>query len=63
MAAAITTGHPTFTWRDETQGSGRHPSTRNGYLLGHYIGCKKPQKKIKKNFILMNILPQGQFLQ
>ena len=27
MAAAITTGHPTSNWRDETQGWGRHPST------------------------------------
>jgi hypothetical protein len=27
MAAAITTGHPTSNWRDETQGRGRHPST------------------------------------
>ena len=27
MAAAITTGHPTSNWRDETQGLGRHPST------------------------------------
>jgi hypothetical protein len=27
MAAAITTGHPTSTWRDETRGWGRHPST------------------------------------
>ena len=32
-------------------------------LLGHYIGCKNPQKKIKKNVNLMNILSQGQFLQ
>jgi hypothetical protein len=28
---------------------------RNGDLLGHYIGCKKPPKKIKKNVNLMNI--------
>jgi hypothetical protein len=28
---------------------------RNGDLLGHYIGCKKPHKKIKKNVNLMNI--------
>jgi hypothetical protein len=27
MAAAITTGHPTTNWRDETQGWGRHPNT------------------------------------
>ena len=27
MAAAITTGHPTSNWRDETQGLVRHPST------------------------------------
>jgi hypothetical protein len=27
MAAAITTGHPTSDWRDETQGWARHPST------------------------------------
>jgi transposase len=27
MAAAITTGHPTSNWRDETQGWGRHPGT------------------------------------
>jgi hypothetical protein len=27
MAAAITTGHPTSNWRDETHGWGRHPST------------------------------------
>ena len=27
MAAAITTGHPTSNWRDETQGWGRHPNT------------------------------------
>jgi hypothetical protein len=27
MATAITTGHPTSNWRDETQGWGRHPST------------------------------------
>jgi hypothetical protein len=27
MAAAITTGHPTFNWRDDTQGWGRHLST------------------------------------
>jgi len=27
MAAAITTGHQTSNWRDETQGWGRHPST------------------------------------
>jgi hypothetical protein len=26
IAAAITTGHPTSNWRDETQGWGRHPS-------------------------------------
>jgi transposase len=26
-AAAITIGHPTSNWRDETQGWGRHPST------------------------------------
>ena len=26
MAAAITTGHPTSNWRDETQGWGRHPN-------------------------------------
>ena len=25
MTAAITTGHPTFNWRDETQVWGRHP--------------------------------------
>jgi hypothetical protein len=28
---------------------------RNGDLLGHYIGCKKPPNKIKKNVNLMNI--------
>ena len=27
IAAAITTGHPTSNWSDETQGWGRHPST------------------------------------
>jgi hypothetical protein len=27
MAVAITTGHPTFNCRDETQGWDRHPST------------------------------------
>jgi hypothetical protein len=27
LEAAITTGHPTCNWRDETQGWGRHPST------------------------------------
>ena len=27
MAAAITTGHSTSNWRDETQGGGRHPCT------------------------------------
>jgi hypothetical protein len=27
MAAAITTGHPTSNWSDETQAWGRHPST------------------------------------
>jgi hypothetical protein len=27
IAAAITTGHPTSNWRDETQGWGRRPST------------------------------------
>jgi hypothetical protein len=27
MTAAITTGHPTSSWRDETQGWGHHPST------------------------------------
>ena len=27
MAAAITTGHPTSNWRDETHGWDRHPST------------------------------------
>ena len=27
IAAAITTGHPTSNWRDETQGWARHPNT------------------------------------
>jgi hypothetical protein len=27
LAAAITTGHPTSNWRDESQGWGHHPST------------------------------------
>ena len=35
---------------------GQHNKTeRNGDLLGHYIGCKKPHKKIEKNDNLMNI--------
>jgi hypothetical protein len=29
IIAAITTGHPTSNWRDETQGSGRHPYSLN----------------------------------
>jgi hypothetical protein len=33
MAAAITTGHPTSNWRDETQGWGRHPSTWGLHLV------------------------------
>jgi hypothetical protein len=28
---------------------------RNGDLLGHYIGCKKPETFFKKNVNLMNI--------
>ena len=34
----------------------RYSQELNGDLLGHYIGCTKPQKKkIKKNVNLMNI--------
>ena len=33
----------------------RKSQERNGDLLGHYIGCTKPQKKIKKNVNSMNI--------
>ena len=32
----------------------RQSQERNGDLLVHYIGCKKPQQN-KKNFNLMNI--------
>jgi hypothetical protein len=51
MAAAITTGHPTSNWRDETQGWCRHPSTwglhpvlkqlvaRRLWCTDHQLGC------------------------
>ena len=35
MAAAITTGHSTSNWRDETQGWGRHPSTWGYWTLNN----------------------------